>query len=61
MRFKKFNMDGVDVRFRESEKKGRKIYTWEIENQEAFDLESNGPSPKSILPHIIPIISSYKT
>lgn len=61
LRFKKFNMDGVDVRFRESEKKGRKIYTWEIENQEAFDLESNGPSPKSILPHIIPIISSYKT
>ncbi|GGG13978.1 hypothetical protein GCM10011344_13270 [Dokdonia pacifica] len=60
LRFQKFNMEGVDVRFRESEKRGRKIYTWEIENQEAYDLESNGPSPKTILPHIIPIISSYE-
>ncbi|WP_299762398.1 transglutaminase domain-containing protein [uncultured Dokdonia sp.] len=60
LRFKKFNMEGVDVRFRESEKRGRKIYTWELENQDAYDLESNGPSPKTILPHIIPIISSYE-
>jgi len=59
LRFEKFNLEGVDVRFRESKKKGRKIYTWEIENQEAFELENNGPSPKSILPHIIPVISSY--
>lgn len=61
LRFEKFNLEGVDVRFRESEKRGRKIYTWELENQEAFDLEDNGPSPKSILPHILPIISSYNS
>ncbi len=61
LRFEKFNMDGVDVRFRESEKRGRKIYTWELENQEAFDIEDNGPSPKKILPHIMPIISSYQS
>lgn len=59
LRFEKFNLEGVDIRFRESKKKGRIIYTWEIENQEAFELENNGPSPKSILPHIIPVISSY--
>lgn len=59
LRFQKFNLEGVDVRFRESEKRGRKIYTWELENQEAFEIEDNGPSPKSILPHILPIISSY--
>lgn len=61
LRFEKFNLEGVNVRFRESEKRGRKIYTWELDNQEAFDLEDQGPSPKSILPHILPIISSYKT
>ena len=61
LRFEKFNMDGVDVRFRESEKRGRKIYTWELENQEAYDIEDNGPSPKKILPHIMPIISSYQS
>lgn len=60
LRFEKFNMEGVGVRFRESEKRGRKIYTWEIENQDAYDLEDNGPSPKTILPHIMPIISSYQ-
>lgn len=61
LRFEKFNLEGIDVRFRESEKRGRTIYTWELENQKAFDLEDNGPSPKSILPHILPIISSYTT
>ena len=60
IRFQKFNLEGANVRFSESEKKGKKIYTWEIENQQAFEFESGAPSYKTVLPHVIPIITSVE-
>ena len=60
LRFQKFNLDGVDVRFSESEKRGKKIYTWEVENQKSFELEAGAPNFKTVLPHIIPIITSVE-
>jgi len=34
--------------------------TWSQLNSEKFDIEADAPSYRSILPHIIPIITSYK-
>ncbi|MDT0647802.1 DUF3857 domain-containing protein [Zunongwangia sp. F260] len=57
--FRKFNTDSLEIIFSEEEKRGNKIYTWEVKNTEEYDYESQAPNYKSILPHIIPIITSY--
>jgi len=60
LRFQRFNLEQADVSFRESEKRGKKIYTWEIKNQDAYKLEGGAPSYKTVLPHVIPIITSVE-
>ncbi|MGJ8665478.1 MAG: transglutaminase-like domain-containing protein [Patiriisocius sp.] len=59
LRFLQFNMEGLDVTFDKTEKRGNFIYTWEVKNAKEFDYEPGTPSFKTILPHIIPVITSY--
>lgn len=58
--FKTFNADSIPIDFKKEEKRNTTTYTWEIKNVNAFKYESNTPTLKKILPHVIPIITSYK-
>lgn len=60
LRFLEFNTEGLDISFSKNEKGGNIIYTWELNNVDEFDFESGVPSYKTVLPHIIPVISAYK-
>lgn len=61
LKFKKFNTDNLDIKFTTQEKRNNIIYTWELKNIDKFKYESNTPTYKKIFPHIVPIITSYKT
>lgn len=60
LQFREFNTEGLDIAFSQTEKRGEIIYTWEVKNSEEYDYESGVPSFQKVLPHIIPIITSYK-
>ncbi|WP_430409121.1 DUF3857 domain-containing protein [Kordia sp.] len=60
LQFKEFNTENVPINFSKKEKRGNIIYTWEIQNMDEFDYEENVPTYKNVLPHIVPIITSYK-
>lgn len=59
LRFQEINMDQVEVAYTETEKGANRIYTWEILNTEEYEYEENAPDFKGVLPHIIPIITSF--
>jgi len=61
LKFKEFHTKDLGITFNKEEKRNTVIYTWELKNTEEFKYESNAPTYKKILPHIIPIITSYKT
>lgn len=61
LEFKKFNTEGLDINFSQNEKGGKVIYTWEAKNIEALEAEERMPNFKVIAPHIIPVITNYKT
>ncbi len=58
--FKEFNTTNANIKFTKEEKRKKTIYTWVLENQNEFEYESGTPSYTTILPHIVPIINSYK-
>ncbi len=58
--FQKFNTENVDITFSKEEKKGKVFYTWQLEDVEAYEYEKDAPSFKRIIPHIVPMITSYK-
>tara|TARA_B110000046_G_scaffold52784_1_gene59122 strand:+ start:17262 stop:19205 length:1944 start_codon:yes stop_codon:yes gene_type:complete len=60
LEFRKFNVSEDKIKFTKEEKRRKIIYTWELIDQEKYDYEPNTPSFKTILPHIVPIITSYK-
>lgn len=60
LEFRKFNIKDESIQFSKEEKRRKVIYTWELNNQKEFEYEPNTPSLKTILPHIVPIIRSYK-
>lgn len=60
-RFQEFNTEGYKISFKEEKKRGSKIYTWEIKDVDEVKYESRVPTYKKVLPHIVPIITSYKT
>ena len=60
LEFKKFNISDAQITFSKEKKGGKDIYSWTINNQPKYEFESNTPSYKTILPHIVPIITSYK-
>ncbi|GAA3600126.1 DUF3857 domain-containing protein [Flavivirga amylovorans] len=61
MSFKAFNTDTLNIDFKKIEKRNITIYTWELKNIDEYEYESNTPTYKKILPHIVPIITSYKS
>jgi hypothetical protein len=58
--FREFNIDNKKIKFSKEEKGRRIIYKWELKNEDEYEFEENSPNYKNILPHIVPIITSYK-
>lgn len=61
LEFKEFQTDTIQINFEKEEKRRRNIYKWTLQNAPGYDIENDAPSFKTILPHIIPVIKSYKT
>lgn len=61
LEFKEFQTDSLQIDFKKNEKRRKVIYNWSSKNNAGYDIESNAPSFKTIVPHIVPIIKSYKT
>ena len=59
--FKEFNTSEINIEFSKKKKKKTTTYTWQVKNINEYEYEYNVPSYKNIFPHIIPIITSYKT
>lgn len=59
--FKEFHTEKLDIKFAKQEKRNDITYTWELKNMKEFKYEYQTPTYKKILPHIVPIITSYKT
>jgi hypothetical protein len=59
--FKEFNTENLDISFKKEEKKNIIIYSWEVKNIDKYKYEENAPTFKKVLPHIVPIITSYKS
>lgn len=60
-RFQEFNTEGYQIVFKKINKRGSNIFTWEISDVDEIKYESRVPTYKKVLPHIVPIITSYKT
>ena len=60
LEFRKFNISDDKIKFTKEQKRRKVIYTWELNNQKEYEYEANTPSFKTFLPHIVPIITSYK-
>lgn len=60
MEFKKFNMDNVDVSFEKTKKGKNFIYTWTKNDIDEYETDPRAPSFKTFIPHVIPVIKSYK-
>lgn len=59
--FKPFQLNnGAKITFKKKKKGANYVYTWSAKNTGKFEIESNAPNYKTILPHIIPIITSYQ-
>jgi len=59
--FKQFHINENDIKFTKEEKRRTTTYTWEKENQNEFEFEAGTPNHKTFLPHIVPIITTYKS
>jgi len=59
-KFQEFNTDNLEIEFNKEEKKGKIIYTWLVKDTDEFEYEANSPTFKKVIPHIVPIITSYK-
>jgi hypothetical protein len=60
IKFKEFNTGNEIIRFSKEEKRKKVIYNWELKNKNKYEFEDDSPNYKNTLPHIIPIITSYK-
>lgn len=60
-KFQEFNTKNYPIKFNKEEKRGKTIYTWEINDVDEIKYETAVPTYKKVLPHIVPIITSYKT
>jgi hypothetical protein len=59
--FKQFNIEEGTVKFTKEEKRRNVIYTWISENNKEYKSENGTPNFKTFLPHIVPIITSFKS
>jgi len=60
LEFKKFNISDDQITFSKAKEGKTIVYTWLLKNQLKYEYEANTPSYKAILPHIVPVITSYK-
>ncbi|WP_025743486.1 DUF3857 domain-containing transglutaminase family protein [Aquimarina pacifica] len=60
LKFKEFNTDGVNIDFSESEKHGKRIYSWEANGIDEFKLDPGAPNFRNTLPHLVPMITDYQ-
>lgn len=61
LEFKEFQTDITRIDFVKDEKRRKVIYKWVSKDNPGYDIENDAPSFKTIVPHIVPIIKSYKT
>lgn len=57
--FKKFNISNENIEFTKEEKRKQIIYKWVLKDKDKYEHEFAAPNYKTILPHIVPIITSY--
>lgn len=58
--FKKFNTENIDYSYTETNKGGKKIYTFSLKNTPKFELEERAPKISYYAPHVVPRITQYK-
>lgn len=58
--FKNINVGTHKLNFSKEEKRSKTIYQWELKDQKEYDFEPYSPTFKSFVPHIVPMIKSYK-
>ena len=58
--FKPFHTENTQISFSKKRKGDNTIYTWKKLNSKKFEFEKNAPSFRAVLPHIVPIITSFK-
>ncbi|NQX80788.1 MAG: DUF3857 domain-containing protein, partial [Flavobacteriaceae bacterium] len=58
--FKEFNTKNNKIEFTKEIKRKHIIYRWELNDIDEYKYEENSPNYRKILPHIVPIITSYK-
>lgn len=58
--FKSFHTENTQISFSKKRKGDNTIYTWKKLNSKKFEFEKNAPSFRAVLPHIVPIITSFK-
>ena len=61
MDFKLFNADTIKVDFSKKERRKTIEYTWQVQDIDEYDYEANAPNYREVLPHVVPIIRSYKS
>ncbi|MFD2563423.1 DUF3857 domain-containing protein [Aquimarina rubra] len=61
MKFKEFNTGELPVNFSKSEKRGKQVYRWEVNSVDKFKLDPGAPNFRNTLPHLIPMITEYKS
>lgn len=61
LKFKEFNTDGININFSESERRGKRVYSWEANDVDEYKLDPNAPNFRNSFPHIIPIVTGYKS
>lgn len=59
IRFLQFNTEDIPLEYSVEEDGDKKIYTWKTTAIKKYDHEHGQPTLKKVLPHIIPVISSY--
>ncbi|NKI33143.1 DUF3857 domain-containing protein [Croceivirga thetidis] len=57
--FKSFNLEGLDIKFEKEKKRKQTIYTWTSSSVPDYKFEENSPNGRTILPHVIPVITSF--
>jgi len=61
LKFKEFNTENTNISFTETQKRGKKIYTWEAKDIKKYESDTGAPDYRNTLPHIIPIITEYQS
>ena len=59
LRFIEFNTEGLELEYKEEERRGKRIYTWKAFNVKQYEDEDGSPTFKKVIPHVVPVISSY--